>query len=378
MSKVKTTRPKSAQHRTKQPSATSPPERFFQKELGEEAPSFQTMQALFVRAIALQARAPWNEMEEDNLVVVGHPVTKQVLYASVMGAAGEARAVQVYIGLESYFWFLKVHSQIPATLGDYLANQNSVFVSFTNPGELAPHDRLLAKSMKHPLTPGIEAPQFRTIRPGYHPWFITDSEAQTLAAGLEGVLVACEARSKNPDLDLWSQEDVYPFVQFNRQSGEQSLYSLTSVAAPVETPRMPVPPDLDQRRIQKALDQSYPSSGTLEVDHFYNAASIGGKYERKACMRIALAIDAKTMMAFPPLVSAPEDSTGNMLQQVILGAMEAQLAIPAEIHVRDREFKILLAPLAEKLGFDIKVRDVLPGLDFARGEIEAMLMAMRD
>jgi hypothetical protein len=373
MSKVKTTPSKSAQRRTKQPSSASPPERFFQKELGEEAPSFRTMQALFIRAVALQARAPWNEMAEDNLVVVGHPVTKQVLYASVMGAAGEARAVQVYVGLESYFWFLKVHAQIPETLGDYLANQNTVFVGYSNLSELAPHDRLLAKSMNHPLTPGIEVPQFRTIRPGYHPWFITESEAQTLAAGLEGVLVACEARSKNPALDLWDREDIYPFVQFNRQSGEQALYSLTSVAAPVETPRMPVLPDLDQRRIQTALDHNYPSFGTLEVDHFYDAASIGGKYERKACIRIALAIDAETMIAFPPQVSTPEDSTGNMLQLVVLGAIEAQRAIPVEIHVRDREFKILLAPLAEKLGFDIKVQDVLPALDFAKREMEAML-----
>jgi hypothetical protein len=95
MSKVTTTRPKSAQRQTKQPAPTSPPERFFQKELGEEAPSFQTMQSLFSRAIALQGRTPWNEMEEDNLVVVEQPITKQVLYVSVMGAAGEARAVQV-------------------------------------------------------------------------------------------------------------------------------------------------------------------------------------------------------------------------------------------------------------------------------------------
>ncbi len=67
------------------------------------------------------------------------------------------------------------------------------------------------------------------------------------------------------------------------------------------------------------------------------------------------------------MVSAPEDSTGNMLQQVVLGA------IPAEIHVPDPEFKILLAPLAEKLKFDIKVQHALPALDFARREMEAML-----
>ena len=214
---------------------------------------------------------------------------------------------------------------------------------------------------------------FEPFAPGYHPWFVTESEAQTLTAALDGVLVVCQVRSTNPGVDLWNREDVYPFVQLNGQSGEQLWYSLTSVAAPVETARMPVLPDLDQRRIQKVLDRRYPSSGTLEVDHFYNAARIGGRNERKACTRIALAIDAKTMLAYPPVLSSPEDSTGNMLQQAVLGAIEVTRAIPAEIHVRDREFKILLAPLAEKLRFELKVRDVLPALDFARREMEAML-----
>ena len=88
-----------------QPPAGPPPERFFQKDLpSEEAPSFQTMQSLFIRAAAVHTSRPWNYMEEDQLVVVEHPASQAPCYCSVMGSLGQARAVQVYIGDESYFW----------------------------------------------------------------------------------------------------------------------------------------------------------------------------------------------------------------------------------------------------------------------------------
>jgi hypothetical protein len=136
---------------------------------------------------------------------------------------------------------------------------------------------------------------------------------------------------------------------------------------------MPKLLDLDQRSIQSILDLRYPSAGILEVDHFYSAAMIGAKHERKACLRIALAIDSKSAMAFPPQVGAPEESTGNMLQKVVLEAIEAKGALPVEIHVLSREFKIVLDPLAEILGFRVKVRDSLPALQFARSEMQGLL-----
>jgi hypothetical protein len=227
--------------------------------------------------------------------------------------------------------------------------------------------------MGHPLTKGTEAPFFRTIRPGYHPWFVTESEAKILRRGLESVLVIADCLAQEPDADLWNEEDVYPLVRFTAEHSDRLEYVVKLTAAPREIPTMPKLPELDQPRIQSILDGRYRSAGVLEVDHFYTAAMIGAKDERKACMRIALAIDSKTAIAFPPLVSAPEESTGKMLQQVVLQAIEVKHALPAEVRVLNREYKILLDPLAESLGFRIKVQDSLPALNFAKTEIEAML-----
>ncbi len=373
MAKVKMSQAKS-KHRGTQPKppSASPPERFFQKELaGEEAPSFKTMQALFKQSAAIHMVQPWKLLEEDQLVLFqesGH-----LCFCSVMGALGEASAVQIYVGAESYSWFLKMHAGEEISVGDYFGHQHSIFVHYVAPSELTRADRELVTFMGHPLAKGTQAPQFRTIRPGYHPWFVTESEARILARGLQSVLAVADYAVQNPDADFWDDEGVYPVIEFTAEHPDRSEYVIKQMAAPGTTATMPKLPGLDQHRIQSILDGRLPSAGTLEVDHFYSAASIGATYERKACMRVALAIDSKTAIAFPPQVGAPEESTGNMLQEVLLSAIEAKRALPVAIHVLNREFKIVLDPLAEALGFRIKVTDSLPALQFARSELEAML-----
>jgi hypothetical protein len=371
--KVKTTQAKSKHRRTQSKAlAASPPERFFEKELvGDEAPSFQTMRALFSQSAAIHAARPWRILEEDQLVLFEEG--SQLCSCSVMGALGEASAVQIYIGAQSYSWFVKMHAGEVISIGDFFANQHSVFVHYVPPGDLTPPDRELVRNMGHPLAKGTQAPLFRTIRPGYHPWFVAENEARILERGLRSVLVVAEYVAQEPAADLWDEEDVYPLVEFTAEHSGRWEYVIEQRAAPREIPTKPKLPDLDHPRIQSILDLRYRSAGILEVDHFYNAAMIGAKHERKACMRIALAIDAKSAMAFPPQVGAPEEATGNMLQQVVLEAIEAKGALPVEIHVLNREFKILLDPLAESLGFRVKVRKSLPALEFARTEMQGML-----
>jgi hypothetical protein len=365
---------KKQQRNRRQPPGTAPPERFFQKQLaGEEAPSFETMQALFQQAAATHMVRPWDQLEEDQLVLFQEPASKHLCFCSVMGALGEADAVQVYIGLPSYFWFKKIQAGEAASMGDFFANQHSVFVHYVRPSEMTPPDRELAKAMGHPLARGTDAPLFRTIRPGYHPWYVTESEARILALGLQSILGTVDNLAKNPDVDLWIKEDVYPFIEFTAGHPDRLEYTIRRVTGPSEAAIIPKLPELDQARIHSILDRRFPSAGILEVDHFYSSAKIGAPHERKACMRVALAIDSKTAIAYPPQVGAPEESTGKMLQQVVLDAIEAKRALPVEIHVHDREFKILLDPLAETLGFRVKVRDSLPALEFARSEMQLML-----
>lgn len=350
------------------------PSRFFERELaGEDAPSVESMRTLYGHATRVHMRLPWNDLVEENLVVFEQPSLRQQCYCSVMGSLGEMRMIQAYIGSSSYFWFRKVHEGQPVTMADFYAYQHSIFVQYIPIQEVDGPDRELLQVMQHPLATGTVAPVFRTIRPGYYPWFVTENESQILATALECVLSVCDLMDKDPDLDLWDLPDVYPLVTLGEAVGRHRKYVVGEVKAPRRSLIMPDAVAPDAKRIQAIIDRKLPSGLALEVDHFYAPGMIGEKHSRKSCVRVALAIEAKSALALAPEVGSPDESTGEILQRVILSAIEASGAIPTKIYVRDREFKALLAPIARALGFEIAVKKSLPALDFAKSEMETMM-----
>ena len=125
--------------------------------------------------------------------------------------------------------------------------------------------------------------------------------------------------------------------------------------------------------MQAIRNRKLPSQQVLQVDHFYGAGMIGQKNQRKACFRLAIAIDAETAAAFPPEVGAPEALTGDLLTRAVLKAIESGGFLPFEVHVREPEFRVILGALAKALGFRVKVADSLPALDFAKEHLLGMM-----
>lgn len=344
--------------------------RFFEKELvGEEPPSFAAMQTLCDLATHLLARHPWDLLAEDELVLVEEEASGELCYCSVMGALGQVRALHAYIGSDGYRLFRKLHSSETMTAGEFFATQRSVSVEFVRLGELTAPDRNLLKVMGNPLKRRTLAPIFRSIRPGYHSWYVTEGEARTLAKCQQALLTICGLAQANRDLHYWERENIYPLLSWKNEEGKEGECQISLVDAPAAAPPIPELPTLDEARIQRIRDSRYPFQGVLEVDHFYGAGMIGEKNQRKACFRLGVALDAKSGLAYPPEVSLPASSTGDVLTRVVLQAIESARALPREIHVRGREFKILLEPLAHALGFSVRATKSLPALDFFKNQL---------
>jgi hypothetical protein len=350
------------------------PGHFFQKELvGEEPPSFATMQTLYDLATDLLARRPWDLVAEDELVLVEEAASRELCFCSVMGALGEVRRLHVYLGPEGYRFFKKLQSGEAMTVGEFFAAQHSVYVEFVPLAELTAPDRKLLAVMGHPLKRRTLAPIFRSIRPGYHPWYVTEGEARILAECQRALITVCDLLQANPILPYWDKENAYPML--SRQDGEanEQGYRISLVEAPSLPVPMPNLLTLDEAHIRRIRECAYPSQGVLEVDHFYGAGMIGEKHQRKACFRMGLAIDAKSGLAYPPEVSLPSSSTRDVLTRVVLQAVESACALPREVHVRDGEFKVLLDPLAQALGFSVRIMKSLPALEFAKKQLLEMI-----
>jgi hypothetical protein len=349
---------------------------FFKKQLqGEEPLSFETGERVCRLAGELLLLRPWEFLGDEDLVLMEDPQSQQICYCSMMGALGEVISLQVYVGTESYRLFRKVSAGEPITPQDFFASLRGVSVEFVGSSELTAPDRDVLRAFDFPAKRSGMAPMFRAHRPGYHPWYVTEGEAKLLAWCMQCAIVFYRTISAGGSI-FWDQPEVYPFLVPIPES--QSGYEIRRVSAP--EPPLPPPrfPEVDETLLAKVREMDYPVRGALELDHFFTAGIIGGKHERKACVRVGLATEAQSGFLFPPELGSPQDSTGDILLRVILNTIRTGRFVPQEIRVRHKEFQVILEGLAQRLGSCVRVAKILPALDQAKKHLLAFMGAPAD
>jgi hypothetical protein len=339
---------------------------FFEHQLkGEEALTLRTAKRLFELANETCARKPWGIMGDTDLVLVKDPESQEMCYSSVMGALGQVFAVHAYCGMESYRLFKRLASGAPLTAGEFFGTQRSVTMEFLPSDKLPGPDRELARALGHPLKRGTIAPQFRAGRPGYQPWYPTEAEGKVLALCVESVLAFSEDLERKPEAGYWNVEDVYPEV-FWKKDG---YFRVENTLVQVTPPPLPELPKLDEVRLAKLSKDDYPVKGIVEVDEFYSAASVGGKNERKACVRMVMAADAEIRFLYMVHAFEPTRPVGEVLMEAVLQTVEKGRFVPAEVRVNDERKRLLLSLLRERLGFELRAVSELPSLESAKSEL---------
>lgn len=343
--------------------------RFFQEQLsGEEALTFATAERLFDLAEEILIVQPWQVLADTELILVKDPQLGGFCFCSVLGQLGEVFAVHVYRGMRSYCLFKKIAAGGPIDVGEFFGEQHTLTLEFLTPGKLSPADRDLALALGHPLKKGTMAPQFRAGRPGYRPWYPTESEGKALALCVESVLAFCQYAADNPDFDSWQYEDVYPKVVWT----EKKLFRVENDLVRVTVPP-PDPAPLDQGRLEKLCRGDYPLQGIIEVDQFYSGAPVGEKNQRKACLRVVMSVDAETRFLYTVQALEPVRSLGEVLVEGVLQTIERGKFVPAEIRVKQEGYRLLLLPLKERFGFELRVLENLPALEFAKEHLQRTL-----
>jgi len=349
-------------------SAPVPPQRCFVKELaGETPPSFPAMERLYGLASDLYGLRPWRVLDEDNLIVVRDSVSSELCYCSVMGALGEVLSMHAYIGAEGLRQFRKMEAEEIADPGEFFACTHCVYVEFVPRAELQRQDRELLAKLGHPQGRGLASPIFRTMRPGFLPWFVTEEEARTLAECIRAVIVVCAAVANQESVRFWELADTYPMV--TRMEGAEPRYQVDLIQSilPTEPPVAPV--RLSEETLCSLRGQDYAVRGVMELDHIHSGAAIGKKGERGACALIALAVDARNGTVLAPEATDSSVAAGEALANVFLKAIQASRTLPKEVRVRSQRLKDCLAPLMESLGVAVRVASQLPASDEARSHL---------
>jgi hypothetical protein len=329
------------------------------------------MERLYRLASDLYGLRPWRVLDEDNLIAVRDSVTGELCYCSVMGALGEVLSMHAYIGTEGLRQFRKVEAEEIADPGEFLASAHRIYVEFVPKAELLRQDRELLAALGHPQGRGLVSPIFRTMRPGFLPWFVTEEEARTLAECMRAVIVVCAAVSSQESAKFWELADTYPMV--TRMEGAEPRYHVEMFHSilPPEPPVAPV--RLAAETLLAVHAQDYAVRGVMELDMTYSGAAIGKKGKRNACTSIALAVDAESGMVLAPEIADSSIPAGDTLAKAFLQAIQASRTLPKEVRVRSQKLKDCLDPLMESFGVTVRVASRLPASDEARSGLLGFL-----
>jgi hypothetical protein len=349
-------------------SAALLPDRCFVRELaGETPPTFSAMERLYGLASKLYGLRPWQLLDESQLILVRDSASGETCYCSIMGALGEVYAMHAYIGTQSLRLFRRMEAEEITDAGEFFASQHSVYVEFVPKVEMERQDRELLAGLGHSQGRGVASPIFRAIRPGFHPWFVTQAEAMTLAECVRAVIVVCSAVAGHERATFWDQANTYPMV--SRVEGAEPRYRIDLVESilPAEPPVCAA--RLEEEALREVLCQDYALRGVIELDHIFAGTPIGKKNERKACASIALAVDAESGTVYAPEATDSRVAAGDALAKVFLKAIQASRTLPKEVHVRSQRLKDCLAPIMKPLGVAIRVTSRLPAMDEARSHL---------
>ena len=349
---------------------------FFKKQLAGEVPlSFPTAKQLFEKAAVLMAIRPWQFLEDQDLILLKSPLSAETCYCSVMGALGQVFSLHAYVGEDSYLYFRKMAAGDPISIGEFYGRLRGVYVEFVGLSQLTPPDRELARVFGHALKRGLKTPIFRAMRPGYHPWYVTENEGVVLAECLEALIAFCERIRKGDAPHYWKAPDVYPFLAPIQRGpdGKEKEYDVKVLKIAAPLPTTPAPARLDQNRIEQIQRRNYPARGAFEAEHFYGGGMIGKRDERKAIVRLGLVADADSGFVFPPELGMPERTTSDMVASAVLNAIETARFLPREVRVSQLHFEACLEPLARKLGFVVRTVKRLPGVEEAKESLLAMM-----
>ena len=337
----------------------------------ENAVPVDVLKNLYDTFVRVRDLAPWQWMEESDIFGVESPDTKELGFISVMGMAGEHYAVAVYIGAEGLYGFLTLEQAGPYMTPELMFSIPQLQASLEDREQLSAKDREQIKALGLKFRGKQAWPQFRSYRPGYFPWYIDEAEARFLIYALEQILdVAPQFKEDHALLRNIKQGQF--LVRVSRKEKKKVIWEdkIMPVAPPEPQPiSITVSPG-----VIKQVKQARPVANVIEVDCFMMPSPVqDGKDSRPYFPYMLMIVEGESgYILHTDLLSPVLDITGmwGAVPGRLLNTLKQLNVLPQVIHVRTPFMVQILAPLADKLGIQVKQAKKLRALDQARNEFE--------
>lgn len=333
----------------------------------------QTWKELLVAADDFQRLAPWEWMHDSQIVGLRHPVTSEVLLASILGQNRTMFALLIYRRNAGHRWLLNLILSDGQMGGDEDAGleQDLIKLEFTSKSDLWKEDRALlaAAGYKPAANRGHIWPQFRSMVPGGYPWHLAQAEADTLLFAIPRVATLARLTREHPDLWDDHRDGDIAFLpdDFDAARGLE-LIEWQPMISPPEPPVEPV--HLSAQQVEALLRLAPAKGFHLDLDVSYARFPIregGPPYFPK----LALAVDRASGFVGGIHLGGGKDRDGaEALGVVLLKSLNQFERRPEAIHVQRPRVAAMLSRVAEELGIEIVHDQELSELNLARQDLE--------
>lgn len=338
---------------------------YFGEFIGEEEALRQaTAKRLCKLAAEVGRLEPWEMIGEENLIGVERPGGEQPDFVSVMGAAGVYRAVAVYPGVRGYAWFKEMTGLRDLELRrTMLTERYMIAVEYPeDPDELDAGDQELLAGCR--VSTRTEPFQFRTVRPGCCPWYITEAEGAELADCLDAVLGVAPALAIAATRErLWpAGSNALPLVGRDERGWGVRLLDL-------QLDRPPSRIWLSEEEI--ATLPAGPGRGAVCVGSFVQeGTAVESDAGRPAVVEVVAVLDVQTGLALHLTMAPPGHWQGETLSAALAAAFRLRGALAETVYVAGRAQLDLLGELGSRLGFRVVVRENLPVMEAFAAALE--------
>lgn len=322
-------------------------------------PTLQDWSALYTAAMEFRQLEPWQWMYDEAVFGVEDPVSGQIGYCTIMGNLGECLALAVYRGTAG-LEFLESILDGDVGIGDdaVLTAQDCLMASFESRRSQAKEDLQIIKALGLKFKGQNGWPQFRSYRPGYFPWFLTQEEAKFLTVALQQAKDVAIRSAKNPQLTE-PVDDETCFVRIP-VAGDQGLGWMDAWLVPATEEKKPEPAHpLNEVRLERIRQAGYPTQGEWELDFSMFPSAVGDKEQRPYYPYAMFCMDRGSNLMLTVHLASPAQYASEF-QEKIYQLIEQQQAIPQIVYVCRQGVKELLKPIAERLEIKLKTTRVLP------------------
>ncbi|MDI3538537.1 MAG: hypothetical protein PWQ13_560 [Bacillota bacterium] len=331
-------------------------------------PEMEDYRRLYQAAEDFKQLACWKWMSDIDIFGVQDPVSGEIGYCSVMGASGKLVGLAVYVGDEGFTYLQSLLEEcgIEPTDPDFELMQRCLLVVFENREELTKRDLEIIKMLGLKFRGRKQWPLFRSLLPGYHPWYLNQAEARFLTICLEQAQEVARACRENRNY-----LPLRGFVYLVRvpESGEEGLRwsdkHIYPCPAPAPKPRLAV----KQKLVQAIKESCRVSDQVWEVDASFAPVTIQeDRNSRPYYPRLFLCGDTKSGLIIGYDMFKPNDLPKE-IQERFLQVVAETKTIPQLVATQNAATRTALQPLAKKLGVTLLKVRALPIIDALREEM---------